>query len=72
MAKLQRIKRSNGSVVYSVNIPLEIIEELGWRKGDTLIVNLSEATNYEIIKGAIIIFRDGSDINEKEEQNHGA
>ena len=29
MPKLQRIKRSNGSLVYSVNIPLEIIEELG-------------------------------------------
>jgi len=32
MAKLQKIKRSNGSVVYSVNIPLEIIEELDWEK----------------------------------------
>ena len=29
MPKLQRIKRSNGSVAYSVNIPFEIIEELG-------------------------------------------
>ena len=30
------IKRSNGSKVYSVNIPLEIIQSKGWDKGDNL------------------------------------
>ncbi len=38
MPKLQRIKRSNGSVVFSVNIPLEIIEELCREKGADLII----------------------------------
>lgn len=33
MPKLQRIKRANGSLVFSVNIPLELIEEIGWEKG---------------------------------------
>ena len=36
MPKLQRIKRANGSLVHSVNIPLEIIEDLGWEKGSDL------------------------------------
>ena len=36
MAKLQKIKRANGSLVYSVNIPLGIIDELKWEKGDKL------------------------------------
>ena len=36
MTKLQKIKRANGSVVHSVNIPLEIIEELDWKKGENL------------------------------------
>ena len=38
MAKLQRIKRSNGSASYSVNIPKEIIEKLGWEKGIELFI----------------------------------
>jgi len=36
MPKLQKIKRQNGSEVYSVNLPLEIIENLGWQKGEEL------------------------------------
>lgn len=36
MPKLQRIKRANGSLVYSMNIPLEVIEELDWKKGEEL------------------------------------
>jgi len=36
MPILQRIKRSNGSLVYSVNIPLNMIEELEWEKGNFL------------------------------------
>lgn len=42
MPKLQQITRSNGSIVHSVNIPLEIIELTGWKKGDELIVKAEE------------------------------
>ena len=31
MAKLQSIKRTNGSTVFSVNIPLDCIEEVDWK-----------------------------------------
>ena len=34
MAKLQSIKRTNGSTVFSVNIPIEIIESENLEKGD--------------------------------------
>lgn len=30
------IKRANMSVSYSTNIPISIIKELGWKKGDNL------------------------------------
>lgn len=40
MPKLQRITRPNGSHVYSVNIPLEIIDEIKWEKGDELEVSI--------------------------------
>lgn len=36
MPKLQQIERSNGSIVSSVNLPLEVIEASGWEKGDEL------------------------------------
>lgn len=36
MPKIQKIKRKNGSDVYSVNLPLEIIEYLDWQKGQEL------------------------------------
>ena len=66
MPKLQRIKRSNGSLVFSVNIPLEIIEELCWEKGD----NLSLESKNIGVKDIIIISNEGGDeINEKEEEN---
>jgi len=38
MSKLQQIKRSNGSIVTSVNIPLEEFERTGWKKGDNVLV----------------------------------
>ncbi len=47
MAKLQKIKRSNGSVVYSVNIPLEIIEELDWEKGAELSIEIQKSESWE-------------------------
>ena len=52
MPKLQKIKRSNGSCVYSVNLPLETIEALGWEKGDELEVEgdlTGEDSNSKII-----------------------
>jgi len=36
MGKLQKIKRSNGSVVYLAYIPKDIIEESKLEKGDDL------------------------------------
>ena len=42
MPKLQRIKRANGSLVYSMNIPLEVIEELDWKKGDELSIEIQK------------------------------
>ncbi len=49
MPKLQRIKRSNGSLVYSVNLPLEIIEELAWEKGIDLDLEIQNLGNRLII-----------------------
>lgn len=39
MPRLQQVKRSNGSLLHSINLPLEAILEAGWQKGDELIVN---------------------------------
>lgn len=36
MGKLQQFERANGSIVTSVNIPLEDLEALGWKKGDEI------------------------------------
>ena len=50
MSKLQRIKRSNGSCIFSVNIPLEAIEELNWEKGSEL--------RLIVVKGKLIISKE--------------
>lgn len=52
MAKLQKIKRSNGSIVYSVNIPKEIIDDINWEKGEELDL---EATQDESGNKIIIV-----------------
>jgi bifunctional DNA-binding transcriptional regulator/antitoxin component of YhaV-PrlF toxin-antitoxin module len=49
MPKLQMIKRSNGSLVFSVNIPLETIEELGWKKGDEISAEIKKVRDSNII-----------------------
>ncbi len=67
MPKLQRIKRSNGSVVFSVNIPLEIIEELDWRKGTELILEIQKLRD----SLGIIVFKEKEDIIEEEEKSDG-
>lgn len=43
MSKLQQIKRANGSVIYSVNIPQEIMEDVEWKKGDELEVTATKS-----------------------------
>jgi len=63
MPKLQKIKRANGSLVYSVNFPLEIIEELGWEKGQKLGVEIFSETDNEPL--SIKIFKE----DEKEEND---
>ena len=60
MPKLQRIKRSNGSLVYSINIPLEIIEELEWEKGSELLMEIQKLKNYK----GINVFREEDKIAE--------
>lgn len=54
MVKLQQIKRSNGSLVYSLNIPLDEIERMGWEKGDELIV---ESEQMEEKAFRLVVFR---------------
>lgn len=66
MPKLQRIKRSNGSLVFSLNIPLEIIEELEWEKGTELDLEIQKVGSDSIIK----VFKKKDEINEKEEENN--
>jgi hypothetical protein len=50
MVKLQQIKRANGSVVHSINLPLEHIEAIGWSKGEEL-----EFERIEIESGVFIL-----------------
>ncbi len=66
MPKLQQIKRSNGSLTHSVNIPLETIEELGWNKGEDLTLEIQKVRDKKIV----IIFRE-DELNEQEENNDG-
>jgi len=58
MPKLQMIKRANGSKVYSVNIPLEYIEEMGWEKGDELSVSKERVGTLEPTYFKLIINND--------------
>ena len=50
MAKLQQIRRSNGTLSHSINIPGEIIEELDWEKGDELELEASIFDGKDILK----------------------
>jgi len=62
MSKLQMIKRSNGSRVYSANFPLEMIEELGWAKGCELSVKIGKVRVGE----SSIIFSKEDELNKEE------
>ena len=63
MPKLQRIKRSNGSLVFSVNFPLDIIEELCWEKGQELELEIQKRGDRSPV---IIIFKKDDDLNNRE------
>ena len=43
MGKIQQIKRTNGSVVTSINLPREIVEAIGWKKGKIVKVELMKS-----------------------------
>ena len=45
MVKLQKNKRTNGSVISSVNIPLSVIDETKWNKGDEINVIAKKKPN---------------------------
>lgn len=66
MPKLQRIKRSNGSLSYSVNIPLEIIEQLEWEKGTDLEIEIRKVR----VSPFITIFRKGGEQDVQEEKSN--
>jgi len=57
MGKLQRIKRSNGTYVYSINIPLSLIEEIEWNKGTQLSIEVGKVN----INNCLIIEKEGLD-----------
>lgn len=57
MAKLQKIIRKNGSQVYSVNIPLLVIEEIEWDKGKELEVTCGLLNG---VKTILVKEKDGS------------
>lgn len=53
MAKIQEIKRKDGTNVNPVNIPQQVMEDMGWKKGDELdfIVAINEKVeNKKIVK----------------------
>jgi hypothetical protein len=50
MPRLQQVKRANGSIVSSVNLPIEDILRLGWAKGDNLVVSNKEPKRLIIFK----------------------
>ena len=47
MSKLQMIKRANSTVSYSVNLPLAMVQDLDWEKGERI--------QFQIVDGKIII-----------------
>lgn len=55
MTKLQMIKRGNGTVSYSSNIPIAMIKDLNWNKSDKLTLEVGKVRDRDVI----IIFNDG-------------
>ena len=50
MPKLQRINKSNGSHTFYITIPIEIVEQINWEKGDELKIEVKENRKVEITK----------------------
>jgi len=42
MAKLQQIKRADGTIVHSVNLPIDDVNMSKWEKGDNIMPELKE------------------------------
>lgn len=59
MVKLQKIVRANGSIVSSVNLPIDLVEQLDWNKGDDIHVAIEVKNNIK----TIILWKE--DISEK-------
>lgn len=62
--KLQMIRRSNGTYVFVVTIPLEEVLKLGWKKGDNIMMDTSKSDR-------IVLIKESDDSKEKEEDSHG-
>jgi len=54
MVKLQKIDRANGTCVYSMNIPKNVIDTFKWQKGETLTVTMMKHKN----KPVMVVFAD--------------
>lgn len=54
MPKLQMITRTNGTLVYSINLPLEIIESLNWSKSQIINVETNDLNQIILSKEEII------------------
>ena len=57
MTKLQMIKRANGSVSYSSNIPIAMIRDLGWEKSDEISLKIEKVRDRDVV----VIYRDGDE-----------
>jgi len=57
MTKLQMIKRANSSESYSSNLPLAMIKDLDWKKGDDISLEVVEVRG----RKAMVIFNDGDE-----------
>ena len=57
MSKLQMIKRGNGSVVYSSNLPIALVKDLCWEKGDEISLEVGKVRDRDVL----IIFNDGDE-----------
>ena len=49
MSKLQRIKRVDGTESFSSNIPIAIIKEMEWQKGDNLSLEIKELPDRKVV-----------------------
>jgi len=48
--KIQKIIRKNGSEIYSTNLPQDVIEFTGWKKGDNLEFQVTESKKVILTK----------------------